>query len=307
MVTWGNDAHGGDSSAVQPLNLCTSTTSETGVPEGYVAIPAGTFTMGSPENEPFRLPIETQHEVTLTRSFAMKKTEVTQAEWFAVMGTSPSYFSACGDDCPVERVSWYDALAYCNKLSEDEGLTPCYTLTGCTGTGTVGGGCAEGPTWCTDGYTCTSVSFAGLDCEGYRLPTEAEWEYAARAGTSTATYNGDINADDCYATSTVLESIAWYYNNSNSTTHLVGEKTANAWGLSDMLGNIWEWTWDGYAAYPGGSATDPTGPESATYRGLRGGSWDYDARFERAARRFNYSPAGRYPGNGVRPARSLSP
>jgi cysteine-rich repeat protein len=273
------------------------------VPDGYVYIPAGTFTMGSPESEPCRDADETQHAVVLTRPFAMKKTEVTQAQWSAVMGTNPSYFTGC-EDCPVERVSWWDAVAYCNELSEDEGLTPCYTLNGCTGT--VGEGCAQSSYQCTDGYSCTSVSFAGLDCDGYRLPTEAEWEYAARAGTSAATHNGDIAADNCDGASTVLDPIAWYNQSSSSMTHLVGEKSANAWELSDTLGNVWEWTWDGYADYPAGEATDPTGPQSAPSRVYRGGSWYDAARYGRAARRNSIYPAWSYHDVGFRPVRTLA-
>jgi formylglycine-generating enzyme required for sulfatase activity len=263
-------------------------------PAGYVPISAGTFTMGSPTDEPGRDGDETQHQVTITRAFRLKETEVTQGEWQALMGNNPSYFQSCGSTCPVEKVSWWDAVAYCNALSKKEGLQECYTLSGCSGTpGVV--------------FACTGVTFVGLSCTGYRLPTEAEWEYAARAGTTTSTYNGTIDAEHLYCEqpNPVLDPIAWFCGNSGGTTHPVKQKQPNAWGLHDMLGNVWEWCWDWYDSYPGGAVTDPTGPGTGSDRVFRGGSWYDFARFVRAALRVWDDPGYRGDYLGFRPARSI--
>jgi formylglycine-generating enzyme required for sulfatase activity len=232
-----------------------------------VKIPAGTFTMGSPDNEKDRGSDEVQHQVTISRDFYMSKYEVTQGEWKAVMGSDPSYFK--GGDLPVESVSWYDAVAYCNALSEKEGLTPAYTING------------------------TSVTW-NKSANGYRLPTEAEWEYACRAGTTTAYYSGKR-----------VDSAGWYGNNSGSKPHPVGEKTANKWGLHDTHGNVREWCWDWYGNYDKGSQTDPTGTASGTIRVLRGGSWLNIAEFLRSAHRYGGTPGGGSIHHGFRVCRSL--
>ncbi len=229
----------------------------------FVRIKPGRFEMGSPVSEKDRDSDETQHTVTVTRAFWLGKTEVTQGEWRRAMGSNPSSFKRCGDNCPVENVSWHDAVMYCNARSRQEGIEPCY-----------------------DGDR-----FKGLGCTGYRLPTEAEWEYAARAGTTGARY-GDLDA------------IGWYDANSGNTTHPVGQKRANAWGLSDMLGNVWEWTSDSYGAY-GGAATDPLGPASGAFRVYRGGDWYLDASYLRAARRSNLTPGRRGSYLGFRLSRSV--
>lgn len=232
-------------------------------PPGYVFVGPGNFTMGSPPGESIRDNDEVSHMVTLTRGFWLKSTEVTQIEWISVMGTSPSHFNSCGDTCPVEEVSWDDATAYCDALSKKEGLTACYE----------------------------AGTFKGVDCEGYRLPTEAEWEYAARAGATGARY-GDLDA------------IAWYDDNSGTTTHPVGQKQPNAWGLSDMLGNVWEWCQDWYGDYSG-DATDPVGPQSGSNRVIRGGGWHAVATGVGAAVRYWLAPAQRNGFLGFRPARTL--
>jgi formylglycine-generating enzyme required for sulfatase activity len=244
------------------------------VPVGFVRIEPGTFTMGSPDSEEGRYEDnrEVEHRVTLTRAFWLGRTEVTQAQWKVVMGTNPSSFSACGPECPVETVSWDDAVAYLNKLSDREGLERCYGTT-----------------------------FKGLDCRGYRLPTEAEWEYAARAGSTGARYGE-------------LEAIAWYAGNTGpwpefenrlwSPTRQVGLKAPNRWGLHDMLGNVWEWTGDWFGDYVG-SSTDPVGPDSGKYRVRRGGGYDVYARNLRAAVRAASSPDPGGADIGFRAARTI--
>jgi formylglycine-generating enzyme required for sulfatase activity len=194
----------------------------------------------------------------------MKATEVTQGEWQAVMGSNPSHFKNCGANCPVEQVSWDDAVGYANALSRREGLPECYA----------------------------GSTFTGLTCTGYRLPTEAEWEYAARAGTTTATH-----AD--------RGTVAWFSENSGSETHPVGQKQPNAWGLYDMLGNVWEWTSGWYDRYPSGPVADPTGTGAGLNRVYRGGSWRLNARYARAAYRDNDRPVNRSNALGFRLVRTV--
>jgi len=218
--------------------------------------------MGSPTDEVSRRDNELQHQVTLTRAFCMQVTEVTQGEYQALMGETPSYFSDCGPNCPVENLSWTEAITYANALSEAEGLAPCY-----------------------DAFGDLAAVVTPYDCEGYRLPTEAEWEYAARAGTTTAWYCGDAEA--------CVDGIAWYVGNSGGTTHPVGEKDPNAWGLYDMSGNVYEWVWDGYESYSSLAQTDPSGSGNGTNRVDRGGGRHSDARDLRSASRYGFAPGSR--------------
>jgi formylglycine-generating enzyme required for sulfatase activity len=169
------------------------------------------------------------HEVTLTKPFKMGVHEVTQAQYEQVMGVNPSYFKAANN--PVEMVSWEDAVEFCRKLSE----LPAEKAAG----------------------------------NVYRLPTEAEWEYARRAGTTTIYSYGDEQSE--------FEEYAWYRENSDNKTHPVGSKQPNAWGLYDMHGNVWEWCHDWHVDYPSGTAADPTGAERGLMRVIRGGSWRYSA------------------------------
>lgn len=276
------------------------------LPQGFVCAPAGTFWMGSPDDAFPRDPDEARHRVRLTAPFLISEREVTQAEWRAIVGNNPSFFQARGDggceggegcdDRPVERVSWYEALAYLNARSDADGFDRCYELTACRGT--LGEGC-DGVGDCLGGYRCDAVEWVA-GCTGYRLPTEAEWEYAARAGQESGTY-GEV--DD----------IAWYVGNSRGRSHKVGTRAANGWGLVDVYGNVLEWTWDIYAmnygffGRPEVAVSDPRGEEFGDTRVIRGGSWRTGYEFARAAARDSSFSANRDASLGFRAARSLPP
>ena len=254
---------------------------------GIVLVPAGTFIMGSPTGEPGRYSNETQHEVTLTKAIYVSTHEVTQSEWQVVMGWNTSYFS--GVNRPVETLTWYDAVSYCNQRSTLDGFAPAYTITGATYIGNH-----------ITGATVTWNQAAN----GYRLLTEAEWEYAARATSTTAFCNGAITNIICSPLDPNLGQVGWYCGNASSTTHDVGGKMANAWGLKDMHGNVWEWCWDSYGIYPTGPVTDPTGPAFGSARVVRGGSWGNDARYCRSACRNIITPDDMYYGFGLRLSRT---
>jgi formylglycine-generating enzyme required for sulfatase activity len=246
-------------------------------PEGFVRIESGTFTMGSPVNEPERRDNEIQHQVTVG-SFYMGKYEVTQKEYQEIMGINPSNFK--GDNLPVERVSWYDAIEYCNRRSQKEGLTPVYTINKTQGD----------PNNRNSSDSVEWIVIWNKSANGYRLPTEAEWEYACRAGTTSAYNTGADISDDT----------GWYNGNSKGKTHPVGQKPANAWGLFDMHGNVWEWCWDWKGISTSGARTDPVGAVSGAYRVMRGGSWFYPAFFARSAHRGDGSPNDRSRSFGFR-------
>ena len=232
-----------------------------------VWISPGEFWMGSLENEEGRDSDEVRHRVRLTKGFWMGKTEVTQGQWQSIMRKNPSYFKNAGKNAPVEQVSWEDCQEFIRKLNAAVA---------------------------TDGH--------GLR---FRLPTEAEWEYACRAGTETAIYTGSLTLRGAN-NGPELDPIAWYggnsgvdyeggydssgwpekqYNHRQAGTHPVGQKAPNAWGLYDMLGNVWEWCSDWYGEYTGGEVTDPAGPRSGSCRVYRGGSWYDVARYGRSANR----------------------
>jgi len=277
--------------------------------DGMVNIPAGSFVMGSPDSEPGHGGYETEHTVTLTNSFYMSETEVTNqqyadlAQWAYDNGYCSSSSSSLTDNLdgstqelldlddghceisfngstftvdagkenhPVKEVTWYGSVAYCDWLSLQEGLTRAYNHAD---------------------WQCNSN--APYSANGYRLPTEAEWEYACRAGSTTAFANGQIT--DTFCNDPVLDAIGWYCGNAGGWTHPVAELIPNAWGLYDMHGNLYEWCNDWYGSYSG-DITDPVGASSGSYRVLRGGSWSYDAQFCRSANRDYFNP---YSGNYV--------
>jgi formylglycine-generating enzyme required for sulfatase activity len=256
----------------------TTTDSGGGVRGATVTIEQGTFEMGctflSLKCENNEWPI---HTVTLTHGFDLGVAEVTQAEFEAVMGYQPAYFVDCVH-CPVERVSWHQAAAFANALSAEDGLEPCFS-------------CSESD----EGIECEPI-VDPYECAGWRLPTEAEWEYAARAGQDTW-YAGSDNADD----------VAWTLSNSDEKSHPVAQLQPNAWGLYDMSGNVSEWTWDWFGAYefPATSATDPSGPDSGIRRTRRGGGWCCSAQQARVSRRDEYFPELYQRWIGFRVARSI--
>ncbi len=265
---------------------------------GMVGIPAGSFLMGSPSSESGRDADETQHQVTLTRGFLMGKTEVTQGLWSSVMGSNPSApdykgVSLLGDSLPVQNVDWCDAVAFANKLSAKDGLRAAYT----------------GVDQCKVSKG-TSVAW-DRSSDGYRLPTEAEWEYAARAG-KTGPYAGGVSEDgacrignvgDASAKSKFSDWTTFSCNDGVVGLASVGRYAANPWGLHDMTGNVWEWCWDRYADYSG-TSTDPVGPQSGSYRVDRGGSWSDDPRYARVAYRGRNTPDFRFSNLGLRLVRT---
>lgn len=185
------------------------------------------------------------------------------------MGDNPSRFK--GDNLPVEQVSWYDAIEYCNKLSEREGLSPAYTINkGQRDPNNKNGN--DRVKW---------LVIWNRNANGYRLPTEAEWEYACRAGTTTA-YNTGASISDA---------TGWYSENSGNKTHPVGQKSANAWGLYDMHGNVTEWCWDWYGTYSDAMQMDPGGVSSGSERVTRGGYWIISAPNLRSAYRSSGCPS----------------
>jgi formylglycine-generating enzyme required for sulfatase activity len=250
-------------------------------------IPAGAFMMGSPETDTMASDDEKpEHPVRISRPFYLGVTEVTQAQFNAVRGYNPSYFSASGrgrdqvadqstDGFPVEQVTWLEAVEFCNKLSEKEGQKPFYEIHGNT---------VNVPDW---------------NRPGYRLPTEAEWEYACRANSETRYSFGDDPAE--------LGEHAWYGGNSGRRTHPVAQKLPNDFGLFDMHGNVWEWCWDGCGNYEAHApVVDPLGLSGAAHRVERGGAWPAPPRNVRSARRMGLVQGFRNNALGFRLARAQS-
>lgn len=224
-------------------------------PVGFITVEGGTFNNST-------------SDVTIS-TFYLDKYEITQGEYQAVMGTNPSNFT--GDlSRPVECVTWFNAIEYCNRRSMQEHLTPCYSYK--VGTEDYGTNPSNWPSgWNTDDNNHINVS-CNWTANGYRLPTEMEWMFAARGGNLTNNYT--------YSGSNDIDIVAWYWDNSNNTTHPVGGKQANELQIFDMSGNVWEWCWDIYGdGYPSGDQTNPTGPTEGTCRVFRGGSWSFDASY----------------------------
>ncbi len=245
---------------------------------GMILIQAGTFNMGNVSNNTNGYDDEKPvHAVTISRSFLMQRTEMPQSVWASVMGSNPSTIKA--DSLPVEQVTWYEAIDFCNRLSVLEGLNPCY-----------------------------SGSDTNIVCDftknGYRLPSEAEWEFACRAGTATDFYTGAMSNPDCDPIDPLLDVAGWYCGNENTTTHVGAKKKANAFGMFDMHGNVWEWCWDRYDLYTANAATDPHGSATGIYRTYRGGAQNYYATGCRSAFRRNARPDERVDFLGFRVVRN---
>jgi formylglycine-generating enzyme required for sulfatase activity len=285
-------------------NNCPAATS--GLPErrcaptGMVYLPPATYTAGSPTQEEGRSTGENRFQATISRGLFIGTAEVTQGEWKALAGgINPAFFQSttgiaqstanANDSGPVEQIDWYSAVAFANAKSAADGLTACYILINC-----------DDP---IDGWKdgihagCNDATFAGVPCTGYRLPTESESQYAARGGTTTATFGGDLSGDTgCVTVSgagsvlpgTPLSDLAWYTCNAGGRTHQVAAKVANGFGLYDVLGNAWEWTGDWSGNYPASGVSDPTGPATGTGRVLSGCSWNGTAACTRSAIRGYY-------------------
>ncbi len=258
-----------------------------------VEVPAGTFTMGAPSSQPVWEYDEVEHEVTLSHGLCVGAFEVTRGEFVALAGYDPSADGTCGLDCPVEQLSWHEAAAFANLASEAEGVTPCYS---CSGEG--------------QSVTCERAG-SPYSCGGYRLLTEAEWEYVARAGSTSSFHNGgDLVQDTEFScegalaldNGALLDDVSWYCGNATSVRP-VGGLEANAWGLHDVHGNVWEWCHDVYEVYSG-DATDPLGTDGfePVYRG--GSYWDAP-KHHRVENRGGNSASYVFEDLGLRLARSL--
>ncbi len=235
-------------------------------PLEMVLIPSGDFQMGSPENEMERESNEGPvHSVTLTYPFYISRYEITQAQWEAVMGTNPGFFKE--NDRPVQNVSWIDCAQFCNTLSSLKGKNPVY-----------------------DESDWSLI----LSADGFRMPTEAEWEFACRAGSTTRYFWG-IDSEHA-----AVGDYAWYYNNADMQPHPIGEKLPNPWELFDINGNVWEWCSDWYGAYPDEARIDPFGPETGTERVVRGGGWESEPFELRSASRERLAPEETFGNLGLR-------
>ena len=256
------------------------------IPEiSMVSVPGGSFLMGSGDYRDLEaVPV---HTVTLN-GFRMAACELTQAQYRAVTGFNPSYFVLQDDaaNCPAETITWFEAVEFCNQLSELEGLAPVYTIINRIPAA---------------GYPITGADVtADWNANGYRLPTEAEWEYAAKGGNGIGPYfiySGSDNPDEVARYN--------YGPGSSQVTGPVGQKAPNSLGLYDMSGNVWEWCWDWYGEYSGSRAVNPKGPSSGPGKALRGGSWSLSEEVIRVAYRNFYIESITYCYIGFRVVRNL--
>ncbi len=250
----------------------------------FVYVPPGAFLMGSPYGAPGAEPDERRHQVTLTRGFYLQATEVTVAQWTAFVEET-GYTTLAEDG----GGAWIWEESQWKKRGDYSWRNPGFEPTP------------------QDPVTCISLEDARaflkwlnrVDDRGYRLPTEAEWEYACRAGSTTDYCNGPMTSSKC-ARDPNLTQVGWYCYNSGDRTQPVAQKQPNAWGLYDMHGNVWEWCRDRYGDYPPGPVQNPKGPDLAAYRVFRGGSFNSSARSCRSANRYRLNPRYVYVGLGFR-------
>ncbi len=266
----------GKNSSTNPADDVTANSGDTHIFHGitFVTIPSGTFRMGEIQDGGYsdEVPV---HKVTLD-SFEMSIYEITQSQYESITGSNPSQFNI-NSDLPVDNISWIRAVNFCNMLSDQEGFMKCYN---------------------EDTWECD------FSMDGFRLPTEAEWEYACRAGTETYFSTGNNLSSD-RNTSSDLDLAGWYQYNSSRKTHIVGQKEPNTFGLYDMHGNLKEWCNDWYGGdyYSDSPSLNPTGPDNGSKRILRGGYWGNIARYCKSADRWSYPPLGHHYSYGFRVVR----
>ena len=264
-----------------------------------VTVPSGAFPMGSPKGTSNSLDIERPVHQVEVKEFLLGKYEVTQGQYFEVTGTRPGNFLTNAENdspdgwmlLPIEMVNWYEALIFCNRLSIKEKLNPVYRISGSVNPDDWG----DAPLNKNAVWDAVDMT-AGAN--GYRLPTEAEWEFAARGGDSapkTTVYSGSNSAD----------SVSWYYDNSKFKIHEIGKKAPNQLDLYDMSGNAMEWCWDWLGNYTADTQSSPTGPLAGQFRIIRGGGWSVSVHYSRIAYRHYNNPYYRGVNLGFRVARSL--
>jgi len=277
------------------LASCGAPDDDTAATPEWLTVFAQPFVMGSSYSEAGRSTDEQQHVVDFSFNFEMLSVAVTQAEFERLMGYDPTSEPECTGACPVGNITWHEAAAYCNTLSEEDGYYTCYVCTGTAPDVT----CEPDTTWALPQH-----------CPGYRLPTEAEWEYSARAGEQAPPNAGRLVTDgqqllDCESPHAGLDGLAWFCGNSDGRARPVGSSGQNAWGFWDMLGNRLEATSDWYEPFTVAAVTDIGGPAAGILKVYRGGHALGYASGCRESARHPYSPEARFPELGLRPVRSL--
>lgn len=271
------------------LGSCTNNQTLKG-PYEFILIPPGKLTMGSDNAFGGRHEDERLHKVTITKSYYLGKYEVTQEIWTKITGKKPFTFPNCGPKCPVESITWCDAVIFANLFSAQQKLDPVYSLKGQKTVFTV-------DMFGMDQMKCSGFAArvqANHNANGYRLPTEAEWVHAAKAKGKNR-YAGSDNPD----------LVSWYRKTSNHRPHHIGKLQPNQWGLYDMTGNVWEWCWNNHAQHPEEDQIDPMGPKSGHSRLLKGGAWDFNAPGGRLDNRNRRGPYYKDYATGLRLARSV--
>ncbi|MBN2342095.1 MAG: formylglycine-generating enzyme family protein [Deltaproteobacteria bacterium] len=315
--TSSQEQHDTSSSMSQPPDVLSGLESQPEIK--WIDIPSGNFDFGSPESTPCRAPIAEQPlQIVLTHSFIISDSEITQSQWKTLDIQNPSKIA--DENTPVTFINFYEAAVWCNKLSKLEGYDICYDFTSCSGD--AGASYPENleqsdsfSSWNANyNFNCSNdihLYYAYYQCPGYRLPTVVEWEYAAKAGTMTHTYGGDVHytALSYCEEEPALNDIAWYCFNSNDTLHPVKQKLPNPWGLYDMLGNAYEWTDYFFDGQPLSTTealvADPVGPKSGLMKDRRGGVFSQTGCYVRPSRPLGGYPYTKFYHTGFRPVRTL--